>query len=73
MRYGQTGVQIIGFNVDDLRTRLAKMTDYQLREFGEAARYMVTPQANMSNPPLPIYAVQLEKATAEWQRRYPKP
>jgi hypothetical protein len=47
------------------------MTDRQLREFGKAARYMVSPQANMGTPPLLIYEAQLEEATAEWRRRHP--
>jgi hypothetical protein len=63
------GVQILGFNLDELRARLTKMSDEKLREFGEAARYMVSPQANMGKPPLPIYEAQLEEATAEWRLR----
>jgi hypothetical protein len=39
-----SGVQILNFDVDQLREPLRKMTDDQLREFGEAARYMVPPQ-----------------------------
>lgn len=49
------GVQILGFNLHELRARLINMSDEKLREFGEAARYMVSPQANMGKPPLPIY------------------
>jgi hypothetical protein len=66
-----SGVQIIGLNLNELRARLAKMTDRQLREFGKAARYMVSPQANMGTPPLLIYEVQLDALTAEWRRRHP--
>jgi len=65
------GAQIIGLNLDELRGRLAKMTDRQLREFGKAARYLVSPQANMGAPPLLIYEAQVEEATAEWRRRHP--
>ena len=68
----QTGVQIIGFNVDELRSRLIKMSDEKLREFGEAARYMCSPRAMLGKPPLPVYVIQLEEATAEWRHRYPK-
>jgi hypothetical protein len=39
-----SGVQIIGFNVDELRARLTKMSDEKLQEFGEAARYMASPK-----------------------------
>ena len=68
----QSGVKLITLNVDDLRARLRKMSDEKLREFGEAARYMVSPKANMGKPPLPDYILQLEEATAEWHRRHPK-
>jgi hypothetical protein len=67
-----SGVQILNFDADDLRARLRKMTDEKLREFGEAARYMCTPKANLGKPPLPVYVLQLEEATAEWRRRHPK-
>jgi len=33
---------------------------------------MCTPEANLHKPPLPIYVLQLEEATAEWRRRHPK-
>lgn len=65
----QSGVQLQTLNVDDLRTRLRKMFDDKLREFGEAARYMTSPKANMGRPQLPVFVIQLEKATAEWRRR----
>ena len=67
-----SGVQIIGFNVDEFRARLRKMSDEKLREFGEACRYMVSPKANLGKPPLPVYVLQLEEATAEWRRRHSK-
>lgn len=68
----QSGVQILGFNVDELRERLHKMSDEKLREFGEAARYMMSSRANLRKPPLPVYVLQLEEATAEGRRRHPK-
>jgi hypothetical protein len=58
----QSGVQMI-FNVDELRERLRAMPDEKLHQFGEAARYMCTPEANLHKPPLPIYMLQLEEAT----------
>jgi hypothetical protein len=67
-----TGVQILNFNVEELRQRLYKMSDEKLREFGEAARYMCSPRAMLGKPPLPVYLTQLEEATAEWRRRHPK-
>jgi hypothetical protein len=41
----------------------------ELRKFGKAARYMVSPTANMGKPPLPTFVLQLEEARAEWRRR----
>jgi hypothetical protein len=67
-----SGVQILNFNVEELRVRLRKMSDEKLREFGEAARYMCSSRAMQGKPPLPVYLIQLEKATAEWRRRHPK-
>jgi hypothetical protein len=66
----QTGVQILNFDIEELRQRLRKMSDEQLREFGEAARYMCSPRAMMGKPALPVYEIQLEEATAEWRRRH---
>jgi hypothetical protein len=68
----QSGVQISILNIDSFRERLRKMTDEQLREFGEAARYVTAPKANLGKPPLEVYVLQLEEATAEWRRRHPK-
>jgi hypothetical protein len=56
-------------DVDELQTRLRKMSDEELREFGKAARYMVSSTANMGKPPLPAFVLQLEEARAEWRRR----
>jgi len=63
---------MIVFSVEELRKRLRVMPDEKLHQFGEAARYMCTPKANLHKPPLPIYVLQLEEATAEWRRRHPK-
>ena len=67
-----SGVQILNFNVEELRQRLRKMSDEKLREYGEASRYMCSPRAMLGKPPLPVYVIQLEEATAEWKRRQPK-
>jgi hypothetical protein len=45
------------------------MSDEELRKFGKAARYMVSPTANIGKPPLPAFVLQLEEARAEWRRR----
>jgi hypothetical protein len=68
----QSGVQITTLNVYDVRTRLRKMSDEQLREFGKAARYMTTREANLGKPPHRDYVLQFEEAKTEWRRRHPK-
>jgi hypothetical protein len=35
------------------------MPDEEFREFGKAARYMVSPTANMGKPPLPTSVLKL--------------
>jgi hypothetical protein len=52
-------IQLATLDVAALRTRLRKMSDEELREFGKAARYMVSPRANMGKPPLPAFVLQL--------------
>jgi hypothetical protein len=64
-------IQIMNFDIEQLRARLTKMTDIELRQFGRAAAYMTRPRANLGKPPLQVYVVQLEEARAEWRRRYP--
>ena len=65
-------IQLAHFDRDALRTRLRKMPDQELREFGKAAAYMVSPKANLDKPPLEAFVVQLAEARAEWARRHPK-
>ena len=43
-------IQLTAFDVNQLRKRLQKMTDNELREFGRAAAHMVSPKANMGQP-----------------------
>ena len=72
-RTGRTvmqSIQLTTLNVDELRTRLRKMSNEELRKFGKAARFMVSPKANMGKPPLPDFVLQLEEARAEWRRRH---
>jgi hypothetical protein len=40
-------LQMATFDIDALRARLRKMSDEQPRDFGKAARYRVSPRANM--------------------------
>jgi hypothetical protein len=55
---------------EEVRQRLRRMTDDQLRRYGAAARYMCSPQANVGQPPRQNFVIQLEEAIAEWQRRH---
>ena len=56
-------------DVDELRMRLARMTDRALLEFGRAAAYMCTPYANLGKPARKLFVLQLEAARGEWRRR----
>jgi hypothetical protein len=62
-------IQQASLDVEGLRTRLRKISDEELRKFGKAAKYMVSPKASMGKPPLPDFVLQLEEARAEWRRR----
>jgi hypothetical protein len=62
-------IRLATLDVEGLRTRLRNMSDDELREFGKAARYIVSPTANMGKPPLPTFVLRLEEARAEWRRR----
>ena len=57
-------------NREELRARLRKMTDNELRRFGRAARNTCSPEANRSKPPREEFVIQLEEARAEWKRRF---
>jgi hypothetical protein len=57
-------------DVDELRARLARMSDRELLEWGKAAAYMCTPYANLGHPPLKTFVLQLAEARAEWRRRH---
>jgi hypothetical protein len=65
-------IQTTAFDVNQLRKRLQKMTDDALRKFGRAAAHMVSPKANMGQPPGETFVIQLAEARAEWARRHPK-
>ncbi len=66
-------IQLATFDVDALRTRLRIMSDEELRIFGKAARYMVSPTANMGKLPLPTFVLQLEeKLSGEGDARGPR-
>ena len=53
--------------LEQLRTRLRKMTDAQLVSFGKAARSLCR------DPKCPdTFRRQLEETKTEWRRRHPK-
>lgn len=55
-------------DLEELRSRLGKMSDEELVRFGKAARFMCR-----DKEPRRVFVIQLEEARAEWRRRYPKP
>jgi hypothetical protein len=67
------GIQETPFNVDELQERLRKMSDVELRKFGQAAQHMVSPKANPGQPPREVFVIQLEEARKEWKRRKSQP
>jgi hypothetical protein len=53
--------------LEQLRTRLRKMSDAQLVSFGKAARSLCR------DPKCPdVFKLQLQEARVEWRRRHPK-
>ena len=67
------GIQTTPFNVDELRERLRKMSDPELRKFGQAAQRVVSPKANPVQPPPEVFVIQLDEARKEWKRRKSQP
>jgi hypothetical protein len=55
--------------IEQIRARLGKMSDHELRKFGRAARDLSDPKNGTPNP---AFKVQLDEARAEWRRRHPK-
>jgi hypothetical protein len=65
-------IEMAAFDVTQLRARLRKMNDAELRRFGQAAKQMCAQDARTGKLPLEDYVVQLVEARAEWRRRHPK-
>jgi hypothetical protein len=57
-------------DIDQIRERLRKMSDLELRKYGRAARDLSDPKKNFG-PPNPAFKIQLDEARAEWRRRHP--
>ena len=55
---------------EELRARLQKMTNKELRQFGRAALKMCSPEANRGKPPREEVVIQLEEARVEWKLRF---
>ncbi len=43
--------------------------DIDLRRFGDAAKFLCSPEANLGKPPREPFVIQLREARIEWQRR----
>jgi len=67
------GNQTTPFNVDELRERLRKMSDAELRAFGQAAQHVVSPKTNPGQRPPGVFVIQLHEARKEWTRRKTQP
>jgi len=61
------GVEV-PINREEVRERLRRMTDEQLREYGRACVHMCSPQANLGKPPREAFVVQLEEAKVEYRQ-----
>jgi hypothetical protein len=65
------GIEINPDSLEGIRERRRKMSGAELLEYGRAARQWPIQGAIMERR-IPAFAVQLEKARAEWRRRHPK-
>jgi hypothetical protein len=59
-------------DLDPLRARLRDMDDRMLKQWGEAAARLCSPESNRGAPPREVFVVQLREALAEWRRRHPR-
>jgi hypothetical protein len=57
-------------SIEQIRARIRKMSDLELRKYGRAARDLADPKKNYG-PPNPSFQIQLDEAGAEWRRRHP--
>jgi hypothetical protein len=57
-------------SIEQIRERIRKMSDAELRKYGRAARNLSDPKKTfgLRNP---AFQVQLDEARAEWRRRHP--
>ena len=64
-------IQAMPENLEQIRERLRKMTDLELRQYGRSARNMADPGKNFGTPN-PSFQIQLDEARLEWKRNHPK-
>jgi hypothetical protein len=57
-------------SIEQIRERIRKMSDAELRKYGRAAQNSSDREKN-SGPRNPLFQVQLDEARAEWRRRHP--
>jgi hypothetical protein len=57
-------------SIEQIRERIRKMSDAELRKYGRAAQDSSDPNKNIG-PRNPVFQVQLDEARAEWRRRHP--
>jgi hypothetical protein len=65
-------IQTDSGDINQIRARLRKMSDHELRKVGRSARDMSDPKKNFGAPN-PAFQIQLDEARAEWKRRHQKP
>jgi hypothetical protein len=63
-------IQTNAEDIAQIRERIRKMSDLELRKYGRAARDLADPKKNFG-PPNPSFQIQLDEARAEWRRRHP--
>jgi hypothetical protein len=57
-------------SIEQIRERIHKMSDAELRQYGRGAQDSADPKKNFG-PRNPARQVQLDEARAEWRRRHP--
>jgi hypothetical protein len=55
-----------------IRQRVCKMSDAELLRFGMIAKYMCSQEANPEHPSPQDFALQLNEAQREWNKRFTK-
>ena len=58
-------------DIEQIRERIRKMSDAELRKYGRAARDLSDSKKNYGKPN-PSFKIQLDEARAEWRRRHPR-